>query len=199
MAGELASDVFEESQVLADADAQMMLCAREGDASALDVLVEKHRGRIVHFVYRMVRDYAISEEIAQEVFLRVHRYREGYQATAKFTTWLCSIAGHLALNWLRDNQHERLCESIEVPLAGRPVRQLPDPNIRIDEWLEIQRRVEEVRRAVSELPERQRTVVLMHKFEGIGCEEIAAMLGCSHQAVRSLLCRAYTTLRVRLA
>ncbi len=182
-----------------DIDAQMMLNAKRGDMSALEVLVRKHRGPIAHYVYRMVGNYAISEELAQEVFLRVHRYREGYEMTAKFTTWLYRIADHMALNWLRDSGRERFHECLEAPPGNRLRRQFADPNIRIDEWLVLERKLEEVRRAVGELPERQRKVVLLHKFEDVGCEEIAATLGCSHQAVRSLLCRAYATLRVRLA
>ena len=182
-----------------DADAQRMLSAKAGDMNALDELIRKHRAAVVRFLHGMIRNYAVSEELAQEVFLRVHRHREDYEVTAKFTTWLYRIAGRLALNWLRDHGHERFHEGLEASHPGTPPRQYPDPRARIDEWLLRQRRFGEVRRAVGELPERQRAAVMLHKFEEIGCEEIAASMGCSHQAVRSLLCRAYSTLRTRLA
>ncbi len=182
----------------ADLDAGLMMDAGQGNMAALETLVRKHRGPIIHYLCRMVRNLEAAEELAQEVFLRVYRYRQGYQATAKFTTWLYSIAAHLALNWLRDHRHERMHERLDLQREHYPLPQLSDPRIRIDEWLLIERRINEVRRAVGELPERQRVVVVLHKFEGVGCIQIARTLGCSHQSVRSLLYRAYATLRLRL-
>ncbi|MCL5743665.1 MAG: RNA polymerase sigma factor [Acidobacteria bacterium] len=182
-----------------DVDAQMMLGAKKGDAGALETLVQKHRGPIMHYMYRMVRNRAVSEELAQEVFLKVHRHRESYEATAKFTTWLYRIASHLALNWLRDHGRERLQYSLDAQPPGRTDRYFADTAVNIDEWMILRLRIEEVRQAVNELPPRQRTVVLLHKFEGLECSEIGELLGCSCQAVRSLLCRAYATLRARLA
>jgi RNA polymerase sigma factor (sigma-70 family) len=73
------------------------------------------------------------------------------------------------------------------------------PVMSIEKWLVLQVNLDKVRRAVAELPERQRAVVQMHKFEELDCQHIGQALGCSGQAVRSLLCRAYTTLRERLA
>lgn len=182
-----------------DLDARMMLGAKEGDAGALDLLIRKHRAPVVHYMYRMVGNRAVSEELAQEVFLRVHRNREAYQATAKFTTWLYRIASHLALNWLRDHGRERLQYSLDTRPASWTSQRFADSSIGVDERLILQHKIEEVRRAVGELPERQRMVVLLHKFEGLECSQIAVILGCSCQAVRSLLCRAYATLRERLA
>ena len=176
----------------------MMLCAKAGDDGAFQTLVRKHRGPIVRYLYGIVRDYAVSEELAQEVFLRVYRYREGYQVTAKFTTWLYRIAGHLALNWRRDHRRERLNETLET-LPGHRCRHLADGAPRIDERLVTRHRALEVRQAVSELPERQRNAVILHKFREIPCDHIAAEWGCSHQAVRSTLFRAYAALRVRLS
>ena len=180
-----------------DQDARMMLCAKRGDSGALNSLVEKHRGRVRHYVYRVVQDEAVSEELAQEVFLRVHRHRQKYQATARFTTWLYQIANHVALNWIRDHQYERQDERLDA--GSGTYHQLPAPGMNIDEWLALEVTLRAVRGAVDELPERQREVVILHKFEEYECEEISEMLGCTNQAVRSLLCRAYRTLRERLA
>ncbi len=182
----------------ADPDAQLMLSAKRGDSQAMEALINRHRTPVTRYIYRFVRDYAVSEELTQEVFLRVHRHRDRYEVTARFTTWLYRIAGHLALNWIRDHEGERRGESLEAASSGHAHRQFPDSGIGIDEWLIRQRRLAEVRRVVNELPDRQRTVVVLHKFNDVGCERIAATLGCSHQAVRSLLCRAYKTLRLRL-
>src|SRR5665213_4197444 len=95
-----------------DPDAQLMLRVKDGDDDSFRVLLEKHRNPVVHFVYRMVQDQAVSEELAQEVFLRVYRSRETYEPTARFTTWLFRIATHLALNSLRDGRNERGHESL---------------------------------------------------------------------------------------
>ena len=109
----------------------------------------------------------------------------------------------MALNWLRDNARVRGHESLEAPRPGRRNRQLADDTIPIDERLIVhglrEKMQQAVRLAVSGLPERQRTAVVLHQFEGIGCEQIAVLPGCSHQAVRSLLYRAYVALRIRLA
>src|SRR5579864_9120590 len=93
-------------------DAQLMPRVREGDQTSFALLLERHRRPVVHFLYRMVQNQAVSEELAQEVFLRVYRSRASYEPTAKFTTWLFRIATHLALNSLRDGKHERGQERI---------------------------------------------------------------------------------------
>ena len=91
----------------ADSDAEMMLRAKAGDQSAFDYLVQKYRRPIVSFMYRMARNTAAAEDLAQEVFLRVYRSRQSYEASAKFTTWLYRIATNLAVNHARDTRHER--------------------------------------------------------------------------------------------
>ena len=84
-----------------DYDAELMLRVREGDGVSFGLLLEKHRVSVIHFLYRLVHEAAVAEELAQEVFLRVYRSRSSYEPTAKFTTWLFRIATHLGLNWLR--------------------------------------------------------------------------------------------------
>src|SRR5580692_3287557 len=97
-------------------DAQLMLRVREGDELSFGLLLERHRGPVVNFLHRMVQNRAVSEELAQEVFLRVYRSRETYEPTAKFTTWLFRIATHLALNSIRDRKKERSQESLSDEL-----------------------------------------------------------------------------------
>src|SRR4051812_44981683 len=87
-------------------DAELMLRVREGDGDSFTVLLERHRVPVIHFLYRMIQNQAIAEELAQEVFLRVYRSRGTYEPRAKFTTWLFRIATHLALNEIRDGRHE---------------------------------------------------------------------------------------------
>lgn len=183
---------------LTDADTQYMLLFQSGDCAAFEELVHKHRAPVTRYLYRLVRDICISEELAQEVFLRVHRNRENYQPTAPFGAWLYRIARYLALNWIRDHRYERLHDSIDAPACGRR-RDLRDRHADLDGLLRAQGYQRAVRRAVSTLPERQRLAVMMHKYEGLGCIDIAERMCCTHQAVRSMLVRAYATLRRQLA
>jgi RNA polymerase sigma-70 factor (ECF subfamily) len=182
-----------------DPDAELMLRVRDGDGASFGVLLEKHRVPVVHFLYRMIQNHAVAEELAQEVFLRVYRSRATYEPTAKFTTWLFRIATHLALNSLRDGKHERMQERLDETSGDLPARQVPDGRPSVEQSMVYQARLEEVRRAVAALPEKQRAAVLMHKYREMEYKQIAEVLDCSESAVKSLLFRAYETLRARLA
>src|ERR1700678_1081476 len=109
-----------------DYDAELMLRVKDGDDASFGVLLEKHRCPVIHFLYRMVQNQGVAEELAQEVFLRVYRSRGSYEPTAKFTTWLFRIATHLALNSLRDGKHRRLEERLDHATADAPARQVSD-------------------------------------------------------------------------
>jgi RNA polymerase sigma-70 factor (ECF subfamily) len=182
-----------------DGDAELMIRVREGDGASFARLLEKHRGPVIHFLYRMVQNQAIAEELAQEVFLRVYRARSTYEPTAKFTTWLFRIATHLALNSLRDRKNERRQEALEETVLENAPRQVSDTRPSAEALLLREARLEEVRRAVAGLPEKQRAAVLMHKYQEMEYAQIASVLNCSESAVKSLLFRAYETLRARLA
>src|SRR5919109_3029510 len=106
-------------------DGELMLRVKEGDHASFDLLLEKYRGPVIHFLYRMVQDHAIAEELGQEVFLRVYRSRSTYEPAAKFTTWLFRIATHLALNALRDGKNEKDQESLDQEFTDGMARQVP--------------------------------------------------------------------------
>jgi RNA polymerase sigma-70 factor (ECF subfamily) len=180
-------------------DAELMLRVKEGDNASFDELLEKYRSPVIHFLYRMVQDHGVSEELGQEVFLRVYRSRATYEPTAKFTTWLFRIATHLALNWLRDGKHEKGQERLDDDGVLGASREVADRKPSVEHRLVHQAKLDEVRRAVKMLPEKQRAAVLMHKYEEMEYSQIAAVLNCSESAVKSLLFRAYETLRARLA
>jgi RNA polymerase sigma-70 factor (ECF subfamily) len=180
-------------------DAELMLRVKEGDSASFALLLEKYRLPVIHFLYRMVQNHGVSEELGQEVFLRVYRSRATYEPTAKFTTWLFRIATHLALNWLRDGKNEKGQERLDDDSASLAGRDVADKNPSVEIAMIRQSRLDEVRRAVSMLPEKQRAAVLMHKYEDMEYSQIAAVLNCSESAVKSLLFRAYETLRARLA
>ena len=182
-----------------DPDADLMLRVRDGDEDSFRVLLDKHRNSLVHFLYRMVQEQPVSEELAQEVFLRIYRSRASYEPTARFTTWMFRIATHLALNWLRDAKHERAQERLDEDRSGMPARELPDRKLSVEQRMVYQSRLQEVRDAIATLPEKQRAAVLMHKYEEMEYSQIAGVLEISESAVKSLLFRAYETLRARLA
>ncbi|MEZ5402220.1 MAG: sigma-70 family RNA polymerase sigma factor [Bryobacteraceae bacterium] len=182
-----------------DYDARLMLEVRGGSTACFALLLERHRNPVIHFLFRMVQNQAVAEELAQEAFLRVYRSRESYEPSAKFTTWLFRIATHLALNWLRDNRRERGQESLDQELAEGMVRQVPDRVPNVEQSMVADARLDEVRRAIQLLPEKQRAAVIMHKYQELDYTQIALVLGCSEAALKSLLFRAYETLRARLA
>jgi RNA polymerase sigma-70 factor, ECF subfamily len=183
-----------------DLDAQLMLRVRDGDEDSFRVLLDKHRNSLVHFLYRMVQEQPVSEELAQEVFLRIYRSRASYEPTARFTTWMFRIATHLALNWLRDEKNERATERLDEDRGGDlPARELPDRKPSVEQRMVYHARLQEIRDAISTLPDKQRAAVLMHKYQEMEYAQIASALECSDSAVKSLLFRAYETLRVRLA
>ncbi|MEZ5367239.1 MAG: sigma-70 family RNA polymerase sigma factor [Bryobacterales bacterium] len=143
----------------------------------------------------------MAEELAQEVFLRVYRARDGYEPTAKFTTWLYRIATRLALNSIRDRKPERNQRSLDDSGVGgeAPKLEAVDGRATREQELLAQAGLSAVRRAVESLPEKQRAAVLMHKYEELDYQRIAGALDCSVSAVKSLLFRAYERLRTELA
>ncbi len=117
-------------------DVELMLDVKAGDTASFDLLLQKYRLPLVNFLYRMVRDTATAEDLAQEVFLRIYRARKDYFAGAKFTTWLFRIATNLALNSVRDNRHRRMEVSLDAPADDEeaPI-QVPTREMRIDEHM----------------------------------------------------------------
>src|ERR1017187_8304766 len=134
-----------------DFDAELMLRVKEGDGASFDVLLEKHRSSVVHFLYRMVQNHAVAEELAQEAFLRVYRSRSTYEPTARFTTWLFRIATHLALNSIRDGKHEKRQESLDADLPDGAERQVADRQRTIEQVLLYEVKLREVRKAIETL------------------------------------------------
>src|SRR5437763_10331106 len=142
-----------------DCDAELMLRVKDGDGASFGLLLGKYRASVNHFLYRMVQDQAVSEELAQEVFLRVYRSRETYEPTAKFTTWLYRIATHLALNHLRDGKNERSQERLDDDSDEMPARQVSDRRPTVLQSMVYESKLDEIRRAIAGLPDKQRAAV----------------------------------------
>ena len=186
-------------QVSLERDAELMVGVRDGDQASFGLLLDKHRSPVIHFLYRMVQNQAVAEELAQEVFLRVYKSRSSYEPTAKFTTWLFRIASHLALNWIRDGRNEKRQASLDEESPDGTAKQVPDRSRTVEQELVYQVKLREVRQAIESLPAKQKAAVMMHKYQEMEYAEIADVLSCSESAVKSLLFRAYESLRMRLA
>ena len=182
-------------------DAEIMLRVREGDDQGFNYLIEKYRKPIIHFMFRMVHNQAVAEELAQEVFLRVYRSRQTYRAEARFTTWLYRIATNLGVNHARDTKHERAAQNVYLDQPDPETGTTPDladatPTAEYD--LVRGERMRAIRQHVMALPERQRMAVLMHKYQDMDYKQIGEVLKLSESATKSLLFRAYQTLREKL-
>jgi RNA polymerase sigma-70 factor (ECF subfamily) len=182
-------------------DAQVMLRVKAGDDSAFDYLVQKYRRPMLNFMYRMARNSAAAEDMAQEVFLRVYRSRQNYEASAKFTTWLYRIASNLAVNRARDTRHERPENTVSLDEPDQNTgltMDVADDSLTAEEAIVRRERLGAIRQRVQALPERQRMAVIMHKYQQMDYRQIAEILKLSESAIKSLLFRAYETLRVQL-
>jgi RNA polymerase sigma-70 factor (ECF subfamily) len=184
-----------------DPDAVLMLRVKRGDREAFAELVEKYKQPVMNFVYRSLRDETEAEDLAQNVFLQVYKSRSRYQQTAKFTTWLFTIARNLCLNELR-RRARHPAESIEEAQTeneDQPQRQYEDKSqLAPPEKLlygELARKIEE---ALADLPENQRSAILLCRQEELSYEEIAAVLDCSLSATKSLIHRGRETLKEKL-
>ena len=182
-------------------DAEMMLRVKAGDDSAFNYLVQKYRRPIISFMYRMAHNSAVAEDLAQEVFLRVYRSRANYEPSAKFSTWLYRIATNLGVNHARDTRHERPENTVNLDEPDTETGQAPDladKKPTVEEEIVQRERLAAIRAKVEALPERQRLAVLMHKYQQMDYRQIAEVLKLSESATKSLLFRAYETLRTQL-
>jgi RNA polymerase sigma-70 factor (ECF subfamily) len=185
----------------ADPDAALMLRVKRGDRAAFAGLVEKYQQPVMNFVFRTLRDETEAEDLAQNVFLQVYKSRDRYERTAKFSTWLFTIARNLCLNELR-RRSRHPAESLEEKHSehdDHPSRQYEDKKniLPTDHVLhgELAQKIEE---ALAELPENQRTAILLCRQDELSYEEIAEVLDCSLSATKSLIHRGRETLKEKL-
>ncbi len=182
-------------------DADVMLRVKAGDEPAFSYLVQKYRRPIIGFMYRLCHNPAAAEELAQEVFLRVYRSRATYEPSAKFSTWLYRIATNLAVNHARDTRHERPEKTVRLDEPDQETGITPDladDSLSAEEQIMKRERLAAIRNKVNALPERQRMAVMMHKYQQMDYRQIAAVMKLSESATKSLLFRAYETLREQL-
>ena len=184
-----------------DPDAVLMLRVKRGDRVAFVTLVEKYKQSLFSFVFRTLRDETETEDVAQNTFLQVWKSRARYERTAKFTTWLFTIARNLCLNEIR-RRSRHPAESLEETHPehdDQPSRQYEDKQIFLPTenalHSELAKKIEE---ALAELPENQRTAILLCRQDEVSYEEIAEILGCSLSATKSVIHRGRETLKEKL-
>jgi len=195
----MANSIVSSDAAVSDAD--VMLRVKMGDESAFAYLVQKYRRPMVGFMYRLCHNPSTAEELAQELFLRVYRSRISYEPSAKFTTWLYCIATNLAVNHARDTRHERPENTVRLDEPDQETGRTPDladDSLSAEEQILKRERLAAIRSKVNALPERQRVAVIMHKYQQMDYRQIASVLKLSESATKSLLFRAYETLREQL-
>lgn len=184
-----------------DPDAALMLRVKQGDTAAFTELVEKYKQPVVNLAYRTLRDATEAEDLAQNVFVQVYKSAHRYRISAKFSTWLFTIARNLCLNEIR-RRSRHPAESIDAAhpeQEDQPLHQYEDkktfapPDTLLHGELE-----EKIAEALAELPENQRTAILLCRQEELSYEEIADVLGCSLSATKSLIHRGRETLKEKL-
>ena len=185
-----------------DSDVALMLRVRDGDADAFRELVERHQRAVINTIHRAIGDAWEAEDLAQRVFLQVYRSAKRYQPTAKFTTWLFTITRNTILNEHRRRSRHAAesLEALQIPADPESTGwQAPDTTSADPAQEVIEGELKEkIMEAVHELPEAQRTAVILCRYEGLSYEEIAEVLGCTVSATKSLLHRARLTLKEKL-
>jgi RNA polymerase sigma-70 factor (ECF subfamily) len=175
--------------VEASVDAALMRRLAEGDRSAMGILLARHHTRVWQLGRRLGRSPADADDLAQEVFLRVWRAAPRFQPTAAFTTWLYRIAINLVFDARRRTRPTASIQQISESSLAAPAE--ADPT-------EAQELARQVQQAVMALPERQRVVLVLHRYQELSYQQIAESTGWSVSAVESLLVRAYAALRTTL-
>ena len=185
-----------------DTDVALMLRVKAGDEVAFQELIERHQRAVISVIYRAIGDAWEAEDLAQRVFIQVFRSARRYQPSAKFTTWLYTIAHNAIRNEYR-RRSRHMAESFDALTqpseTDEPGVQLADPHATDPSRQVVERELQEkIQAAIQLLPEAQRTAVILCRFEGLPYEEIAEVLDCSVSAVKSLLHRARDTLKEKL-
>jgi RNA polymerase sigma-70 factor (ECF subfamily) len=168
-------------------DSQLMGRVREGDVALLGELFERHHQRLFHFFLRLARSRSAAEDLVQEVFVRMLKYRHTFRAESEFVPWMFTLARNAATDLYR----ARPKELPESPDAPEPQADLPHPIAA----LERSEQEAKLRRALGLLSAANRELLLMARFSELKYEQIAGILGVSEGAVKVRVHRAMKELK----
>jgi RNA polymerase sigma-70 factor (ECF subfamily) len=168
-------------------DEQVMTQVRGGRVEMLAILFERHHVRMYNFFLRLTADRSLSEDLAQELFLRILKYRQTYRGESKFSTWMYQIARNLHIDQLRSRRPEISIDDLYEEKPGS----LPGPA----QKAESQQEADLLARALERLPLRKREVLLLSRFQNLKYGEIAGLLECSVESVKVQVHRALKDLR----
>lgn len=185
-----------------DPDAALMLRVKSGDLGAFEQLVGKYQQAVINLISRTIFDSTEAEDIAQNVFLQAYKSAERYEASAKFSTWLFTIARNLCLNELR-RRSRHPADSLEAGQGDEEEQQhgpqwVDKKSPPSTESILCEELAEKVREALSDLPENQRTAILLFREQDMAYEDIARVMGTTLSATKSLIHRGRETLKARL-
>jgi RNA polymerase sigma-70 factor, ECF subfamily len=197
------SDTTAQRYALHDPDVRLMLQVRDDNATAFEELMLRYQDRLVTVLEHLVGSRDTAEDLAQDVFLRVYRSRKTYVPGAKFSTWLFTIANNIASNSRRNKSRRRELVLDDSPDSSQAVPGLSQLAVAASGAMPTRQMDKEelrssIRVAVSKLNERQRMAVLLNKFENMSYEEIAETMNLTTKAIKSLLSRARSNLRLIL-
>ena len=181
-------------------DEELMLRIAEGDEHAFEILVERHQTHVLNLIYRFLGDRTKSQDLAQEVFLRVWRAAGDYKPKAKFTTWLYRIAANLCLNELKSARRKKWLRFFQADTdeQNSGENDFSDSSPSPEDLLLSKERTIEITNALQSLPENQRMALILKRYDDLSYEEIARVLNCSVSAVESLIVRAKKNLQEKL-
>ena len=178
-----------------------MLLVQQGDFDAFEQLMNKYRRPVLNLVYRFVADASEAEDIAQAVFIQVFKAADRYRISAKFSTWLFTIARNLSLNEIRRRKRHP-ADSLDAESKDdetQQARQFPDTRMSAPHEDAINRELLAVIQAtLEELPEPQRTAIVLYQEQQLPYDEISKILGVSLAAVKSLIHRGREVLKARI-
>lgn len=185
-----------------DSDESLMLRYRDGDVRAFELLVTRHRKALFNFILRFVRDTAAAEDVTQETFLRLVKGADAYERQAKFTTWLYTIARNLCVDAARRGKH-RKAASLDAPLgdedgAATLLDLVPDTGAGVDRQAQSRELAVRLRQAIEALPDEQREIFLLREVADLQFNEIANVIGCPENTVKSRMRYALEKLREAL-
>ncbi|MCZ6790387.1 MAG: sigma-70 family RNA polymerase sigma factor [Candidatus Dadabacteria bacterium] len=168
-----------------ESDIELMLRTKAGDDDAFSELMKRHYKGVLNYIYRFTNLRENSEDLAQEVFLRVYRSATKYRPEAKFTTWLYRIATNVSLTYVKKKN-----KNVSLDEMNEKTGEIEDPGVEISDDIIYRKEIKNVIfSAMESLPEREKVAIMLCKYEGLSYEETADVLECTVGAVKAYVHR----------